>query len=528
MTWTRHPVPCDSADPPRLFGGFTQVGPALRHPSGRPAEPPDLVMGSRLKAVVDEQILDLFRTARDPSDPFELRDLYLARAEAQLPRGERRLSAAQPWSARRLREVAPADVLTSRALPRMVKELFNYFFRDDLYGRFRSADHLILSSGSVDEEHYGLPPALKHTISYALDRDWYGYSDSRGRAPARQAVAALENAKIPGVSYTERNIAISMGGTFAINALADFLLSGHRGPPVLCAIPNYPPLVEAMSRRATVKLVPVQADHGVTDLGPLIAALEPGTPMVLLQTVTNPTGTVVDEDDLACLIERAGSTMVLLDECHECLGAPLRRTPKRAAQNVLRVNSLSKSYAIPGLKIGWITADAAFIDDFYEYASTSYGGPPSFLYTLVEMTSRMERWLTMGLPEPGPEEFREFEPSYGLRLYELAAAYRQFAGDRLRRERELIGIRDTTFHQLLEGGMFPVWAPYSVNLVLRSPYFCDGYAAFRHLLRSTGTAVFPGILTFCLDPAWIRITTARDGATVEEGVKRLVRGLSGT
>jgi hypothetical protein len=40
--------------------------------------------------------------------------------------------------------------------------------------------------------------------------------------------------------------------------------------------------------------------------------------------------------------------------------------------------------------------------------------------------------------------------------------------------------------------------------------------------------VFPGILTFCLDPAWIRITTARDGATVEEGVKRLVRGLSGT
>ncbi len=504
------------------------AGPALRSLPDSPARTLNPVMGGRLEAVVDEQILELFRVARDPGDPFELRDLYLSGVEAQLPRDERRACAGAPWADRKLRrDVTPAEVLASRALPRMVKELFNYFFRDDLYGRFRSADHLVLSSGSVDEEHYGLPHALKHTISYALDRDWYGYSDSRGRVPAREAVAALENAKIPGTAYTESNIAISMGGTFAISAIADFLLSGHRGSPALCAVPNYPPLVEAISRRTAVKLVPVQAGHGVTDLAPLTAALEPGTPMVMLQTVTNPTGTVVDEDDLARLIERAGSTMVLLDECHECLGPSLRRTPKRAAPNVLRVNSLSKSYAIPGLKIGWIVADSAFIDSFYEYASTTYGGPPSFLYTLVEVTSRMERWLTMGLPEPGPQESAEFEPGYGLRLAELTDAYSQFAGDRLQRERELISIRDNTFHRLLAGGTVPVRAPYSVNLVLRSPYFRDGYAAFRHLLHSAGTAVFPGILTFCLDPAWIRITTARDGATVEEGVRRLVAGLRG-
>ena len=57
--------------------------------------------------------------------------------------------------------------------------------------------------------------------------------------------------------------------------------------------------------------------------------------------------------------------------------------------------------------------------------------------------------------------------------------------------------------------------------------FDDGYTAFRSLLRAAGTAVFPGILTFCLDPAWIRVTTARDRAVVTEGVKRVVAAMRG-
>src|SRR5215813_5777374 len=220
----------DFVERPRLFGGFTQTRPESPEDVRRPAAGPGAVASARLEAAVDEQILDLFRVASNPGDPFELRDLYLARAEAQLLRSAAQGASSRMWrNGRARREIQPAEILTSRALPRMVKELFNYFFRDDLYGRFRSADHLILSSGSVDEERYGLPASLKHTISYALDRDWYGYSDSRGRGPARQAVAVLENMKIPGAPYTERNIAISMGGTFAMSALADFLLSGHKG-----------------------------------------------------------------------------------------------------------------------------------------------------------------------------------------------------------------------------------------------------------------------------------------------------------
>lgn len=67
--------------------------------------------------------------------------------------------------------------------------------------------------------------------------------------------------------------------------------------------------------------------------------------------------------------------MILLDECHEWLGPKQVFSKVRAASNVIRVSSLSKNWSAPGVKAGWIMADAAFIASYYEYASTSFGGP---------------------------------------------------------------------------------------------------------------------------------------------------------
>ena len=131
---------------------------------------------------------------------------------------------------------------------------------------------------------------------------------------------------------------------------------------------------------------------------PLIDAIRSDTPAVVLQTVTNPTGTFVAESDIAELIAAAGpETMFILDECHECVGPERLRGACRADPRVIRINSLSKSYSVPGLKIGWILASTAFIAEFYEYASTSYGGPPSFFYTLVEVAARLERTLLLDI-----------------------------------------------------------------------------------------------------------------------------------
>ena len=200
---------------------------------------------------VDDRLLDLYARAENPGDAFELRDLYLGRVEAELPYPPLRPELAQRWTKSRVRQrVTAEEVLGSRATVRFVKELFNAYFRDDLYGALQSDDTSILSGGSVDEEAFGLPETLKQCIQYALRRDWYGYSDSRGRLPAREAVAQYESARVGFDAYGSENVALTSGATFALSSLADFLLEGRQGTaPTLCGIPNYPPLVETIARR---------------------------------------------------------------------------------------------------------------------------------------------------------------------------------------------------------------------------------------------------------------------------------------
>jgi aspartate/methionine/tyrosine aminotransferase len=480
---------------------------------------------ARFRPDVDDRLLEVFARANDPTDPFELRDLWLGRVEQELGAHSHR-----PWLAERWRATAPRrtpdthEILSSRATVRFVKEMFNWFFRDDVYGELRSDDHLILSSGAVDEVAWGLPEALKECIRYALARDWYGYSDSRGRAPAREAIAAYETTRIDGASYTADNVAVSMGGTFAISTLVDFVFLGAPAcnAPALCAIPNYPPLVESVARRHSVELVPLASQAGETDLEPLIAALRPNTPLVLLQTAANPTGAGVAERELERLIRTASpSTMIVLDECHEWLGPSTRCSTARAARNVIRVSSLSKKWSAPGLKIGWILADAPLIAEYYEYASTTFGGPPSFFYTLVELHARMERWRALNRTTLGPGEAAELSTMYHTGIGRLQAAYDSYCDERERRETALVVLRAASITGLARAGGHAVPTRYSINLAVEFPDWSDSYLCFRDLLRETGVAVFPGLLTFCFSGSPVRITTARQWSTLSAALARL-------
>ncbi|MER7460023.1 pyridoxal phosphate-dependent aminotransferase [Micromonospora sp. NPDC126480] len=511
-----------SPSPPRVFDVPDAVHQAA-HATSAASTGPD-----RFESFVDERMLEVYARAQNPDDPMELRDLWLGRVDQELGKHGDRTWQADKWRSSAVRrQVGAEDVLRSRATVRFVKELFNWYFRDELYGRLRDQAEIILSGGAVDEEAWGVPSALKDCIRYALDRDWYGYSDSRGREPSREAVARYENSRIETEPYTAGNIALTLGGTFAMSSLADFLLhEAKTNAPALCATPNYPPLVETIARRGAIELVPLASEDGRTSLEPLIAALRPDTPLIMLQTVGNPTGAAVLEADLARLIDAAGpSTMILLDECHEWLG-PLRRADaKRAAPNVIRISSLSKNWSAPGLKIGWIVADERLVADYYEYASTTFGGPPSFLYTLVEVLARMERWVVEGVDILTGEHAGEFESTYAMDLRGLQQAYDGYRQERRERADGLMLLRDAAVGGLCHPAMTVTPPRYSINMAVEFRGWDDSYLCFRDVLRNTGVSVLPGILTFCLSKSIMRVTAARRWDILDEGMRRLTRYL---
>ncbi|HTZ44968.1 MAG TPA: pyridoxal phosphate-dependent aminotransferase [Jatrophihabitans sp.] len=478
--------------------------------------------------------LEILERAVDPEDTAELCALFLGRVEDRL-RPEQRLDARaqlrRDWQSSRVRRsISAEEALCSPAVVRFVKEMFNVYFRDDLYGLLRSEDTVILSSGSVDEERYGLPGPLLDCIRFALSRHWYGYSDSRGRDVTREAVARYESSRMRGAGYGQENIAVGMGGTVLIGAVADLIMSGYTGSgSALCGIPNYPPLVQSVSRRGNCRLVPVPERDGWASLQPMIDALTPDTPMVLVQTALNPTGARVSDDELGRLLDAAGPhTMIVLDECHEWLGFDGPVSAVRADPRLIRISSLSKNWSAPGLKVGWLIASASFVDDFYEYSSTTFGGPASIFYTLVEVLARMERWLIEGVEAVGHEQVAEFETSYQLDVAGLDCAYQRYAAERRQRSADLLALRDASCALLDAPGLRFLPPTCSINLAIMPRDTPDGYVYFRQLLADRGVSVFPGLLTMALSDGVARITTARSWTDLRAGIGAIADHAGGT
>src|SRR5205823_15033613 len=94
------------------------------------------------------------------------------------------------------------------------------------------------------------------------------------------------------------------------------------------------------------------------------AATAPGTKLVVVTNPHNPTGHVLSDELRRVLIDRTAEVgaWLLADEVYQGPELDGRTTPSfwGSHDRVIVVNGLSKAYGLPGLRIGWIVAPAAF------------------------------------------------------------------------------------------------------------------------------------------------------------------------
>ncbi|WP_288241789.1 threonine-phosphate decarboxylase [uncultured Bacteroides sp.] len=109
--------------------------------------------------------------------------------------------------------------------------------------------------------------------------------------------------------------------------------------------------------------------HRITSLYQLPAPEEDGyllpedIRMLWLCNPNNPTGTVVDKEYLRELIKHNSQVCFIIDQSYEYFTLQPLFTPKEAAEypNVLLLHSMTKRYAVPGLRLGYITGGAGLL-----------------------------------------------------------------------------------------------------------------------------------------------------------------------
>ncbi len=220
----------------------------------------------------------------------------------------------------------------------------------------------------------------------AFDTLALGYVETRGSDALRDAIAGTYDACTP-------DDVLAFAGAEEAIFWAMQVLAGP-GDHVVVTTPNYQ-AIETVPRAggADVTGVPLdESDGWRLDLDAVRAALRPATRVLAVNFPNNPTGAVPDLrtwQELVAVCDERGIRLVS-DEVYRGLELDRHRTLPQAADlspTALSVNVMSKSYGLPGLRVGWITCrDRAVLDALERhkhYTSICNAGPSEFLATVA-------------------------------------------------------------------------------------------------------------------------------------------------
>lgn len=176
------------------------------------------------------------------------------------------------------------------------------------------------------------------------------YADHLGKKELREIIA-----KEAGVNAEEVLITNGAAGAlFIINTT--LLKSGDR---LVVEYPNYGTNLETpRALGAQVDLLPLTLEEGFRpSVEKIETELKTKTKLLSLTVPHNPTGTVISEGDLRAIVEltKKSDTYLLMDETYKDMHfedpLPVGAT---LGSHVMSVSSLSKTYGLPGIRIGWI------------------------------------------------------------------------------------------------------------------------------------------------------------------------------
>lgn len=192
---------------------------------------------------------------------------------------------------------------------------------------------------------------------------------------------------------------LQTNGATGANYLALYALI-EPGDHVISIYPTYQQLYDIpRSFGAEVDLWHIKEENNwLPDLEELRRLIRPNTKMICINNANNPTGTVMEEGFLKELAEIAGScgAYILSDEVYK----PLEDIDVPAIVDLyekgISTNSMSKTYSVPGVRVGWIAANPELTDIFRKYRDYTMicaGVFDDYLatYTLVNKEKVLER-----------------------------------------------------------------------------------------------------------------------------------------
>jgi aspartate/methionine/tyrosine aminotransferase len=177
------------------------------------------------------------------------------------------------------------------------------------------------------------------------------YGDHFGIPQLRELIAQ------DGVGLSKDNVLVTAGASSALFIIATSLLK--KGDHIVIAKPNYATNIETpRAIECDISYLNLSFENKFSiDVDELETLIRPNTKYVSLTCPHNPSGVMLDESELHKVIEIVTSKgcYLIIDETYrEMTFGSVLPIAASIHPSVISVSSLSKTYGIPGIRIGWL------------------------------------------------------------------------------------------------------------------------------------------------------------------------------
>lgn len=362
---------------------------------------------------------------------------------------------------------------------------------DEAYRRMAQGQEIIhLGVGDPDLD---TPNFIREALATALDEGRTHYAPLAGEPALREAIAQ-HAARLYGGAVKSEQVAVVSGAQGALFSV--FLAIAGVGDEVIVLEPSYatyPGVVQAGG--ATMVPVVLDKEDGYQlNLAAIEAAITDKTVAVLVNSPGNPSGAVFRQDDLDVLARlcKARGIWLVSDEVYWSLcfdgdhTSAYRQSETR--EHVIVVNSLSKSHAMTGWRIGWVIAPKDMVEALTDLAQAQYFGINQFVQLAAVIALQDAK---------APAQIRKI---FQERRDAFVKALRQ---------------SDSLKLSAPQGGMFLLIDVSATGL--------DGEAFAQQLLDAQSVAVVPGFGFGASMKNTVRVGFLVDGPILEEAARRIIR-----
>lgn len=346
-----------------------------------------------------------------------------------------------------------------------------------------------MEKGDYVSHEFKPPKAAIEAATHSFADGFVRYSPGPGLWQLREALAHEMTQR--GRPTRPEEIIVTPGAKFAI--AASLLLFLDDGDEVIMPNPGYPP-DEFWARylRAPIRHLGFRDSRNI-DVDHLESLITPRTRLFIVNTPQRPNGQLVENlHEVAQVLQRHPHVTIVSDEIFShVVYAPYRHDslayyPELRDRTIV-IDTFSKTFAMTGFRIGWVTAPAHLAENFDILLQNSCTNVPTFIQEAA------------------------------LAALGAADGYVDNLVNTLERKRDLaFSILSTSKTLKVEN------AQGSFYLYPRLPAGVDDRAMVHHLLQN-GVAVVPGSAFGSAGAGCLRLTFTLEDDQLLRGVQRLVK-----